>query len=99
MRLTTIGTLSVTTPSRGTSTSRPSLPRMRNLPKSTGTLPPCRVDLAVGRHLVEGAAAVAVVGPLRRDGHAAAGLVATRRGAAAAAAGQRQDQREQHEQH
>src|SRR3954447_16427972 len=58
IRPTTMGTLSATTPSSGTSTSRASLPRMRNLPKSTGSLPPCRVDLAVGRELVVRARAV-----------------------------------------
>src|SRR5688572_7128986 len=100
MRFTTIGTLSATTPSRGTSTSRASLPRMRNLPKSTGSLPPCRVDLvAEGRRRVEVAVAV-VVGPARAHVHAAS-VVRTggRLLGGAAPAGQRNDDRGQSQQH
>src|SRR5512146_726658 len=100
MRLKMTGMLSATTPSRGTSTSRASLPRMRNLPKSTGSLPPCRIDLAVRRrHLVE-VVVVAALGLGLAHGHAASAVpVGTRGTDAATTPGQRQDQGDQDEQH
>src|SRR5689334_2342472 len=100
-----IGTVRARTPSNGTSTSRASLPRMRNLPKSTGTLPPAAVvrDLAIVRRRVVLAAVRAtlavVAGGLDRDVPAAlAGLVGQRgahlAGPATGPVGGQRDQRD-----
>src|SRR4051794_29699130 len=98
IRVMMIGMLSATTPSSGTSTSRASLPRMRNLPKSTGPLPPCLVDVAVGR----GPVVLAAVATARElAGRDVAGGLADRaadRRRLAAPADRRPDQRGEHQQ-